>query len=225
MLIAVGLITWRNMALRTWGTTRLYPWFPFFLHVNEVMFFRYSDAFKVQSSLTFTWLWQQPTWVSDWTVTLNSSHRLNQWLSPAFYIWVKPFLSKHHFELLIHAFLSELVEMNQTPFSRLQLLQNATAHFLSGTKKNTSTSLQFWHCLIGSWLISKFSYLLLKVFLASLRSICPTCCSWTFPYALSGQLIRHFQLTPWTLEKGCLCTSERTHFLFLNPFFKQTVLL
>ncbi|XP_037548511.1 uncharacterized protein LOC119425058 [Nematolebias whitei] len=56
---------------------------------------------------------------------------------------VKPFLSQHHFQILIHAFIttrldycnSLYVGLSQSLLTRLQLVQNAAARLLTGTKK------------------------------------------------------------------------------------------
>lgn len=56
---------------------------------------------------------------------------------------VKPFLSLHHFEILIHAFITARLDycnalyvgVNQTLLTRLQMVQNAAARLLVGVKK------------------------------------------------------------------------------------------
>ena len=69
---------------------------------------------------------EQQTCGQDWTVSLNLSHRFN------------------NFEILIHAFITTRLYycnalyfgMSQTLLSQLQLVQNTAAHLLTGTKKH-----------------------------------------------------------------------------------------
>ena len=83
---------------------------------------------------------------------LNRSHKSNQWSSLVFFhlrqlTKVKPFLSLHNFEILIHAFLTTHLDYcctlyswrSQMLLSGLQLVQNAAAHLLTGTTKHKHT--------------------------------------------------------------------------------------
>ncbi|KAL6455414.1 hypothetical protein MHYP_G00361580 [Metynnis hypsauchen] len=126
-----------------------------FLHLNdkktEVMLFGPSDASKINvdlgplsQHLTLT--------ATNLGVKLDSDLKLDAQIKSvvksSFYqlrqlAKVKPFLSLHHFEILIHAFITTRLDycnalyvgVNQTLLTRLQMVQNAAARLLVGVKK------------------------------------------------------------------------------------------
>ncbi len=72
---------------------------------------------------------------------------------------LKPFLTFKDLEVIIHAFISSRLDycnalyagISQSSLSRLQIVQNAAAHFLTGTKKREHTVFHLYRLLsIGS---------------------------------------------------------------------------
>lgn len=127
-----------------------------FLHFNdkktEVLLFGPSDAAKIQVDLGFLRNYLTPT-ATNLGVKLDSGLKLDSQISSvvksSFYhlrqlAKTKPFVSRQDFEILIHAFITTRIDycntlyagLSQISLTRLQLVQNAAARLLTGTKKH-----------------------------------------------------------------------------------------
>ncbi|XP_028272710.1 uncharacterized protein LOC114443003, partial [Parambassis ranga] len=125
------------------------------LHFNdtktEVILFGPSDASAADIDLGVLTQYQKST-VTNLGVKLDSNLKLDAQISAAvkasFFqlrqlAKAKPFLSRHHFEILIHAFITNRLDycnalyygLSQASLAQLQLVQNAAARLLTGAKK------------------------------------------------------------------------------------------
>lgn len=131
-----------------------------FLHFNdkktEVMLFGPSDASKVHVDLGSLSQHLKST-ATNLGVKLDRDLKFDLQISSvvksSFFqlrqlAKVKPFLSLHHFEILIHAFITTRLDyynalyvgLSQMSLARLQLVQNAAARLLTCANENFSFS-------------------------------------------------------------------------------------